>query len=458
LDYRNITGFINNINIKNKMKKRVSILGSGISGIGAAILAKNKGYDVFVSDINKINAKAKNKLDSISIPWEENNHSYNNLKESDLIIKSPGIANESEIVIKLRNSKVKIISEIEFASLHTNSFIIGITGSNGKTTTSKLIYHILKKSGLNVGIAGNIGTSFSKQIAENSFEYYVLEISSFQLDDIIDFKPNIAIITNLFEDHLDRYNYDFSKYIDSKLRITMNQKNTDTILYNIDDKILKDAINKSDSKATKMTFGINSSSFDGKNILIKNKKKTLMINIEELSLKGRHNLLNAMAAITVADLLKISKESVRESLLTFKGLPHRLENVLTIQGVNYINDSKATNVNAAFYALDSMKSQTVWIVGGVDKGNDYSELLPLVREKVKAIICLGVDNKKIIEIFSSIIDLIVETESMVEAVKISRKIAEKKDTVLLSPACASFDLFKDYKDRGNQFKNAVRNL
>jgi len=440
------------------MKKRVSILGSGISGIGAAILAKNKGYDVFVSDINKINAKAKNKLDSISIPWEENNHSYNNLKESDLIIKSPGISNESEIVIKLRNSKVKIISEIEFASLHTNSFIIGITGSNGKTTTSKLIYHILKKSGLNVGIAGNIGTSFSKQIAENSFEYYVLEISSFQLDDIIDFKPNIAIITNLFEDHLDRYNYDFSKYIDSKLRIAMNQKNTDTILYNIDDKILKDAINKSDSKATKMTFGINSSSFDGKNILIKNKKKTLMINIEELSLKGRHNLLNAMAAITVADLLKISKESVRESLLTFKGLPHRLENVLTIQGVNYINDSKATNVNAAFYALDSMKSQTVWIVGGVDKGNDYSELLPLVREKVKAIICLGVDNKKIIEIFSSIIDLIVETESMVEAVKISRKIAEKKDTVLLSPACASFDLFKDYEDRGNQFKNAVRNL
>jgi len=440
------------------MKKRLSILGSGISGIGAAILAKDKGYDVFVSDNNKIDSKVKNELDSISVSWEENKHTYNQLKKSDLIIKSPGISNESEIVVKLRNSGIKIISEIEFASLHTNSFIIGITGSNGKTTTTELIYHILKNSGLNVGIAGNIGASFSKQIAENSFDYYVLEISSFQLDDIIDFKPNIAIITNLFEDHLDRYNYDFSKYIDSKLRITMNQKNTDTILYNIDDKILKDAINKSDSKATKMTFGINSSSFDGKNILIKNKKKTLMINIEELSLKGRHNLLNAMAAITVADLLKISKESVRESLLTFKGLPHRLENVLTIQGVNYINDSKATNVNAVFYALDSMKSQTVWIVGGVDKGNDYSELLPLVREKVKAIICLGVDNKKIIEIFSSIIDLIVETESMVEAVKISRKIAEKKDTVLLSPACASFDLFKDYEDRGNQFKNAVRNL
>ena len=440
------------------MKKRVSILGSGISGIGAAILAKEKGYDVFVSDNNKINSKAKNKLDSISVPWEENNHSYNHLKKSDLIIKSPGISNELEVITKLRSSNVKIISEIEFASLHTNSFIIGITGSNGKTTTTELIYHILNKSGLNVGIAGNIGTSFSKQIAENSFEYYVLELSSFQLDDIIDFKPNIAIITNLFEDHLDRYNYDFSKYIDSKLRITMNQETNDTILYNVDDKILKNAINTSGSKASKMTYGINSSSFDGKNILIKNKKKTLMINIEELSLKGRHNLLNAMAAITVADLLKISKESVRESLLTFKGLPHRLENVLTIQGVNYINDSKATNVNSAFYALDSMNSQTVWIVGGVDKGNDYSELLPLVREKVKAIICLGVDNKKIIETFNPIIDLIVETESMVEAVKVSRKIAEKKDTVLLSPACASFDLFNDYEDRGNQFKNAVRNL
>jgi len=440
------------------MKKRVSILGSGISGIGAAILAKEKGYDVFVSDINKINSKAKNKLDSISIPWEENNHSYNHLKKSDLIIKSPGISNESEIVVKLRNSNVDIISEIEFASLYTNAFIIGITGSNGKTTTTELIYHILKESGLNVGIAGNIGTSFSKQIAENSFDYYVLEISSFQLDNIIDFKPNIAIITNLVEDHLDRYNYDFNKYIDSKLRITMNQENSDTILYNIDDESLKDAINKSKTKASKIGYAINTSSFDGKNILIKNKKKTLMINIEELSLKGRHNLLNAMAAITVADLLKISKDSIRDSLLTFKGLPHRLENVLTIQGVNYINDSKATNVNAAYYALDSMNSQTVWVVGGVDKGNDYSELLPLVREKVKAIICLGVDNKKIIETFSPIIDLIVETESMDEAVKISRKIAEKKDTVLLSPACASFDLFKDYEDRGNQFKEAVRNL
>ena len=440
------------------MKKRVSILGSGISGIGAAILAKEKGYDVFVSDNNKINSEVKIKLDSISVTWEEKNHSYNQLKKSDFIIKSPGISNESEIIIKLRSSNVKIISEIEFASTHTNSFIIGITGSNGKTTTTELIYHILNKSGLNVGIAGNIGTSFSKQVAENSFEYYVLEISSFQLDNIIDFKPNIAIITNLFQDHLDRYNYDFSKYIDSKLRITMNQENNDTILFNIDDKILKNAINTSGSKASKITYGINSSSFDGKNILIKNKKKTLMINIEELSLKGRHNLLNAMAAITVADLLKISKESVRESLLTFKGLPHRLENVLTIQGVNYINDSKATNVNAVYYALDSMNSQTVWIVGGVDKGNDYSELLPLVREKVKAIICLGVDNIKIIETFSPIIDLIVETESMVEAVKVSRKIAEKKDTVLLSPACASFDLFNDYEDRGNQFKNAVRNL
>ena len=271
------------------MRKRVSILGSGISGVGAAILAKDKGYEVFVSDSNEITSNVKNKLDFISIPWEENKHSYAELKKSDLVIKSPGISNESEIIVKLKNSKVKIISEIEFASTHTNSFIIGVTGSNGKTTTTKLIYHILKNSGLNIGIAGNIGTSFSKQIAENKFDYYVLEISSFQLDDIVDFKPNIAIITNLFEDHLDRYNYDFSKYIKSKLRITMNQENTDTILYNIDDKILKDAIDKSNSKATKMTYGLNNTSFDGNKILIKNKKKTLMINIEELSLKGRHN-------------------------------------------------------------------------------------------------------------------------------------------------------------------------
>ena len=293
------------------MRKRVSILGSGISGVGAAILAKDEGYEVFVSDSNEITSNVKNKLDFISIPWEENKHSYAELKKSDLVIKSPGISNESEIIVKLKNSNVKIISEIEFASTHTNSFIIGITGSNGKTTTTKLIYHILKNSGLNVGIAGNIGTSFSKQIAENKFDYYVLEISSFQLDDIVDFKPNIAIITNLFKDHLDRYNYDFSKYIKSKLRITMNQENTDTILYNIDDKILKDAIDKSNSKATKMAYGLNNTSFDGNKILIKNKKKTLMINIEELSLKGRHNLLNAIAAITVADLLKISKASIR---------------------------------------------------------------------------------------------------------------------------------------------------
>ena len=256
------------------MKKRVSILGSGISGIGAAILAKGKDYDVFVSDNNKIKSEVKSNLDSISVAWEENKHSYDQLKKSDLIIKSPGISNESEIIVRLRNSNIKIISEIEFASLHTDSFIIGITGSNGKTTTTELIYHILKQSGLNVGMAGNIGTSFSKQVAENSFDYYVLEISSFQLDDIIDFKPNIALITNLIEDHLDRYNYDFANYIDSKLRITMNQENTDNILYNIGDKVLEDAINKSGSKASIIRYGINDSSFDGKNILIKNKKNS----------------------------------------------------------------------------------------------------------------------------------------------------------------------------------------
>ena len=264
MDYRDFLGPFNNTNPKNQMKKRVSILGSGISGIGAAILAKDKDYDVFVSDNNKIKSEVKSNLDSISVSWEENKHSYDQLKKSDLIIKSPGISNESEIIVRLRNSNIKIISEIEFASLHTDSFIIGITGSNGKTTTTELIYHILKQSGLNVGMAGNIGTSFSKQVAENSFDYYVLEISSFQLDDIIDFKPNIALITNLIEDHLDRYNYDFANYIDSKLRITMNQENIDNILYNMGDKVLEDAINKSGSKASIVSYGINDSSFDGK--------------------------------------------------------------------------------------------------------------------------------------------------------------------------------------------------
>ena len=443
------------------MIKNITILGAGESGFGAAMLANQKGHNVFVSDISDIGKDIKSTFVKNSIKFEENQHSFDKIKFSDLIIKSPGIPYTSKIISKIKSIDIPIISEIEFASSYSNSFKICVTGTNGKTTTTKLIYHILKKSGLNVGLAGNIGDSFSKMLLSGDKEIYVLEISSFQLDDIKKFKPNISIITNIIEDHLDRYENDFSKYVNAKMRITENQDESDYLIYNSDDKVLMNALKSKKLKSSKISIGIdniNQNEVLINNHILSNKKKTIMINTEEFALKGRHNLLNAMAAITVSDLLKIDNEIIRESLITFSGLPHRLENFLTIQGVNYINDSKATNVNAAYYALDSMKHPTVWIAGGVDKGNDYSELLPIVREKVKAIICLGVDNDKIIEIFKPVIEIIVETESITEAVKVANKIADKKDNVLLSPACASFDLFDSYEDRGDQFKKAVRNL
>ena len=443
------------------MIKNITILGAGESGFGAAMLANQKGHNVFVSDISDIGKDIKSTFLKKSIKFEENQHSFDKIKFSDLIIKSPGIPYTSQIISKIKSIDIPIISEIEFASSYSNSFKICVTGTNGKTTTTKLIYHILKKSGLNVGLAGNIGDSFSKMLLSGDKEIYVLEISSFQLDDIKKFKPNISIITNIIEDHLDRYENDFSKYVNAKMRITENQDESDYLIYNSDDKVLMNALKSKKLKSSKISIGIdniNQNEVLINNHILSNKKKTIMINTEEFALKGRHNLLNAMAAITVSDLLKIDNEIIRESLITFSGLPHRLENFLTIQGVNYINDSKATNVNAAYYALDSMKHPTVWIAGGVDKGNDYSELLPIVREKVKAIICLGVDNDKIIETFKPVIEIIVETESITEAVKVANKIADKKDNVLLSPACASFDLFDSYEDRGDQFKKAVRNL
>tara|TARA_B100001057_G_scaffold85954_1_gene81842 strand:- start:19413 stop:20741 length:1329 start_codon:yes stop_codon:yes gene_type:complete len=441
--------------------QNISILGCGESGIGAAILANKKGYNVFVSDQNNISLKNKFLLDDNRILFEENCHSFDKIKQSDLVVKSPGIPNDSNIILKIKSIDIPVISEIEFASSFSNSCMICVTGSNGKTTTTKLIYHILNKAGLDVGIAGNIGDSFSKMILSGDRDIFVLEISSFQLDDIRNFKPNISVITNITEDHLDRYNNDFGEYVKTKLKISKNQNKSDYLIYNSDDKVLSNFINTVQSEVNIISAGIKDKDKNlvtiNKNI-ISNKKKTIMINTDEFALKGRHNLLNAMAAITVSDLLKIDNEIIRDSLLTFSGLPHRLENFLKIHGVNYINDSKATNVNAAFYALDSMMSPTVWIAGGVDKGNDYSELLPLVREKVKAIICLGIDNTKLIETFKPVIEIIIETESITEAVKVANKIAEKKDNVLLSPACSSFDLFKDYQDRGDQFKKAVRNL
>ncbi len=444
------------------MMSKIVILGAGKSGIGAAILGKKKGYDVLVSDKNEIDENLKDFLNEQGIQFEAGKHSIENMKSADFIIKSPGISSDSDVIKKLIQERKEIISEIEFAARYTSAILIGITGTNGKTTTTMLTYKILKDSGLNVGIAGNIGDSFAFQVAKNNFDYYVLEISSFQLDDIREFAPHISVITNITPDHLDRYNYSFKKYIKSKLKILRNQSETDFFLFNTGDPVLKKAIKKENIKPQQIPLGVGKDlegvSVKEDQIIIKHKKKKIMINSVQFSLSGRHNLLNAMAASTIGSLLDVTKESIRDSLYNFKGAPHRMEKVLTIQHVDYINDSKATNINATFFAIDSIKGPLVWIVGGVDKGNDYNELLTMVRKKAKAIICLGLDNEKLRNTFESISEIFIETQSMIEAVKIAHKVSEPKDTVLLSPACASFDLFKNYEDRGDQFKNAVRNL
>ena len=445
------------------MKTRCHILGAGISGIGTAKLAAKKGFDVYVSDSGYLKKDTKFKFDEWGVSWEENSYESNFSMDTKWIMKSPGISNNSPSIVKAKKLGIPIISEIEFASRYTDAKIIGITGSNGKTTTTELTYHILKKSGYNVGIAGNVGKSFAQQVAENSFDIYVLELSSFQLDDIVHFSPDISVITNISSDHLDRYNNDFNKYIASKLRISLNQSKDQFIILNANDQVLMNSIKNVSIRAQKHFFGFD---LEGKHITtvkknrinIINNKSNIMISTNTFKLKGRHNLLNAMAASTVASILKLNNDNIRDSLLNFKGLPHRLEYVLKIQDVNYVNDSKATNVNATFYALETLTTRGIWIAGGVDKGNEYEKLLPLVREKIKAIICLGINNKKLIDVFYEVTDVMVETQSMDEAVKIANKLSKKKETVLLSPACASFDLFKNYEDRGDQFKNAVRNL
>ena len=443
-------------------KKYVVVLGAGKSGIGSAILAKKKGFNVFVSDINKIDEEVKKSFTNYSIDFEEGQHSLFNRNNTNFVIKSPGISNESTLIKELKSNKLDIISEIEFASRHTNSVIIGITGSNGKTTTTILTHKILKDAGLNVEMGGNIGNSFSELVAYKKFDYCVLELSSFQLDDIVHFAPKYAIITNITEDHLDRYNNNYENYIKSKFRITINQSNKDFLIFNSDNDLLKNKVNSKLTKANLHSFSVNNlkskTRFEKNEIIINTLNKKDMINTMGFQLIGRHNLLNAMAASTVASLLKISNKKIRDSLIHFKGAPHRMETVLTIQKVQYINDSKATNVNATYFALESIKTSIIWIVGGVDKGNNYSCLLPLVRKKVKGIICLGIDNSKIIDVFGSLCENIIETTSIKEAVKIGHKLSSPKETVLLSPSCASFDLFKNYEDRGNQFKSAVRNL
>lgn len=442
---------------------KLVILGAGESGVGTAILGLKKGYDVFVSDFGAIKDHYKIVLESYGVKWEENKHTEAEILQADVVMKSPGIPDKVPIVQKLKSLSIPVISEIEFAAQYTNATLIGITGSNGKTTTTLLTYHLLKSEGLHVGIAGNIGKSFAWQVAENDFDIYVLEISSFQLDGIVNFRPHIAIITNISPDHLDRYDYDYSKYIDSKFLITKNQLESDYLIYENEDQASANWLELHKIKSKLLPFSINETFENGAflkdNIMhIHINEEEMKIETQEINLQGKHNLKNAMAATSVAQLMRIRKSTIRESLANFQGAEHRLEKVLKIQDVQYINDSKATNVNATFFALDSMTTPVVWIVGGVDKGNAYAELLPLVSEKVKAIVCLGVDNQKIVDAFCNVVDVFVEVDNMSDAVKMSQRLSEKGDTVLLSPCCASFDLFENYEDRGTQFKEAVRNL
>lgn len=443
--------------------KKLVILGAGESGVGTALLGKQKGFEVFVSDKGVIAKKYKEVLLNNNIVFEEGKHTQSELLNADLVMKSPGIPDTVPLILKMKELDIKVISEIEFAAKYTNANIIGITGSNGKTTTTLLTHHILKSANLNVGVAGNIGDSFAQQVAEENFDNYVLELSSFQLDGIEDFNSHIAILTNITPDHLDRYNNNFSEYVASKFRITKNQKSTDYLIYDADDATINNWLENNKASAKLVPFSLEKELEFGafvknNNITININKDTFNMPISSLSVKGKHNVKNAMAATMAAQLLNARKQAIKESLEDFEGVEHRLENVAKIEGVEYINDSKATNVNATFYALECMNKQTVWIVGGVDKGNDYNDLLPLVREKVKAIVCLGIDNEKIKNTFENVVDIVVETAGAEEAVKVAHKLSEKGDTVLLSPACASFDLFENYEDRGRKFKKAVRSL
>ena len=442
--------------------KRLVILGGGESGVGTALLGKAKGYEIFVSDKGLIKEKYKKVLIHNEIEFEDGTHSEEKILNAAIVMKSPGIPDKVTLIQHIRAKGIPVVSEIEFASKFTNATLVGITGSNGKTTTATLTNHLLKQE-LNVGLAGNIGDSFAKQILEHDYKNYVLEISSFQLDDIIDFKPHIAVLTNITPDHLDRYEYQFENYIASKFRIVENQTKDDYFIYDGDDEVILKWLEANPVQSTLLPFSLskiieNGAYLDKENIKITIDNNQIIMPTKNLALEGKHNIKNAMAASTVAHLLKIRKQTIRESLENFQGVEHRLENVLKINKVQYINDSKATNVNATYFALESMDAPTVWIVGGVDKGNNYQELFQFVNEKVKAIICLGVDNEKLMENFGGMVDIIIETQFMSEAVKIAYKVAEAGENVLLSPACASFDLFENYEDRGRQFKNAVRNL
>ena len=444
-------------------KNRIVILGGGESGVGAAILAKKEGFEVFVSDRGEIKEKYKSVLENIDVDWEEGKHTEDKILNAGEVIKSPGIPDTAPLIVKLVEKGIKVISEIEFAGRYTKAKIIGITGSNGKTTTAMLTYYILKNAGLNVGLAGNIGDSLAKQVAEGDKEIYVLELSSFQLDGMFDFKVDIAMILNITPDHLDRYNNKFENYAASKFRILQNQTKNDRIIYCYDDDVVRKELEDKKYKGVKHPFSIKTVTSDGgyinkENLIVNTNNKLFEMKITELALQGKHNLYNSMASGIAGRVLDLKKDVIRESLTDFKNVEHRLEEVGKVHGITFVNDSKATNVNSTWYALESYQHPIVWIVGGVDKGNDYEMLKELVADRVKAIVCLGKDNHKIHDAFGDVIEDIISTESAQDAVNMAYQLSQKGDTVLLSPACASFDLFDNYEDRGHQFKKAVKAL
>jgi UDP-N-acetylmuramoylalanine--D-glutamate ligase len=446
------------------MSKKMVILGGGESGVGAAILAARRGYDVFLSDGGSLKESYREALEEHTVRFEEKGHSLSLILEADEVMKSPGIPENTDVVHRIREKGIPVISEIELAYRYKGeSRIIGITGSNGKSTTTALTYHICRHGGLDCALVGNIGYSFARQVAEDPKDWYVVEISSFQLDDIVSFRPEVAILTNITEDHLDRYDYKFGNYIASKFRITMNQTEDDNFIYNDDDPVIKTYMHRFPIHSNHLPFTMQQETNKGGSIRngqmnINAGNEKVQMSIYDFALKGIHNQYNTMAAGIASATVGIRKEKIREAIQSFEALEHRMEYVLTVRGVEFINDSKATNVNSTWYALESMDKPTILILGGVDKGNDYSLIRDLVREKVKAIVCMGVDNRKIHEAFQNDVPLMVNTESAAEAVKAAFHFATKGDAVLLSPACASFDLFKNYEDRGRQFKEAVRDL
>jgi UDP-N-acetylmuramoylalanine--D-glutamate ligase len=447
------------------MKKRIVVIGGGESGVGAAVLASVRGFEVFLSDAGTLKEKYIQQLNTYHIPFESGIHSEELILNADEVVKSPGVPYKTEIIKKIIEKGIPVISEIEFASRYTQSKIIGITGTNGKTTTTSLIYHLLKKGGKDVIIAGNIGNSFAMEVAisSNDPEYYVLELSSFQLEGTTNFRPHIAVLTNITPDHLDRYEYQMQLYVNAKFNITSAQQPDDYFIFCFDDEIVRNEVLKRNIQSQLMPFSIHQQEnqtayISDQSIIInlKNDKTEMFIN--ELALQGKHNLYNSMAAAIAARLSEVRKEAIRESLADFESIEHRLEFVGRVKGIDFINDSKATNVNSVWYALECMTNPVIWIVGGIDKGNDYNMLKPLVKEKVKAIICLGKDNKKITDVFGDVVETIVETNNMADAVKAGYYLGKKGDVVLLSPACASFDLFENYEERGQQFKHFVKEL